>query len=290
MKLNEKIKDLRLTNNLTQEDLAQKLNISRQSISKYEQGLNEPSIGTLKQMAFIFNISIEELIGDEKKPLTKKEKRKSASNITFLLVITLTFLSILISLVMLRIMKDIIPVHFNEFGQITRYGSKYESLVLAGCNLLFMSLAIGVYLYTKKNPEYSSNVLITNIAMITIISTFIIANLWWGYSNPKDIKNDLLPSLYSILFALLTVLFIFISPKINKQNFVIGFRTPYTLENVKAWNKANNVLSITGFLTNLVSFILSLIFFKPWSIHLVNLMSLNILITYIYYKNLKKEA
>ena len=59
----EIIKKLRRNNNMTQQELAGKLNIKHQTIQKYEKGIiiNIP-IPTLKQIAAIFNISLFELL------------------------------------------------------------------------------------------------------------------------------------------------------------------------------------------------------------------------------------
>lgn len=49
--------------NLTQEELAEKLNISQKSISKYETGARKPSFETLTQMAKLFDVSTDYLLG-----------------------------------------------------------------------------------------------------------------------------------------------------------------------------------------------------------------------------------
>ena len=48
---------------LTQEELAEKLNISQKSISKYETGARKPSFETLTEMAKLFNVSTDYLLG-----------------------------------------------------------------------------------------------------------------------------------------------------------------------------------------------------------------------------------
>ena len=53
---------LREKNNLSQEDLAKKLNISRQSISKWEQGISYPSILYLVPLTKILDCSLEDLL------------------------------------------------------------------------------------------------------------------------------------------------------------------------------------------------------------------------------------
>ena len=62
MALNEKNITIRKENNLTQEEFAQRLFLTRQAVSKYERGLSYPSIDTLKLISKEFNISISELL------------------------------------------------------------------------------------------------------------------------------------------------------------------------------------------------------------------------------------
>ncbi|WP_251521267.1 MULTISPECIES: helix-turn-helix domain-containing protein [Staphylococcus] len=66
MKFHSKLKEERKKLNLSQDDLAQKLNISRQSISKWEREKGYPNIETLIELSEIFNITIDELLkGDD---------------------------------------------------------------------------------------------------------------------------------------------------------------------------------------------------------------------------------
>lgn len=66
MLFNEKLKMLRKENNLTQEELAEKLNISRQAITKWESGEGTPDIENLKQISIFFDITIDELVKEDK--------------------------------------------------------------------------------------------------------------------------------------------------------------------------------------------------------------------------------
>ena len=66
MLFNEKLKILRKGNNLTQEELAEKLNVSRQAITKWESGDGTPDIENLKQISILFNTTIDELIKEDK--------------------------------------------------------------------------------------------------------------------------------------------------------------------------------------------------------------------------------
>ena len=63
--IGNKIRELRNENLLTQKDLAEKLFVSAQAVSRWEKGEVEPSIETIKQMASIFSVSVDELLGVE---------------------------------------------------------------------------------------------------------------------------------------------------------------------------------------------------------------------------------
>ena len=65
MTLGERIYRLRNDRNMTQEQLAEKLGVTRQSISKWEGDLVKPEIDKLKAIAKLFEISLDELISDE---------------------------------------------------------------------------------------------------------------------------------------------------------------------------------------------------------------------------------
>ena len=54
---------LRKENNMTQEEVARKLNITQRTYAHYEKGTNEPSIDTLIKLADIYRVPIDILVG-----------------------------------------------------------------------------------------------------------------------------------------------------------------------------------------------------------------------------------
>ena len=64
----ENIKKLRTGHNMTQQQLADALSVSRSTIASYESGRTQPDVETLKQLANLFHITVDELIG---KPIEK---------------------------------------------------------------------------------------------------------------------------------------------------------------------------------------------------------------------------
>lgn len=67
MGVGPKIKEYRNKEGLTQKDLADRLHVTYQAVSRWEKDEVEPSIDTLKEMCNIFNCSIDDLLGMEKK-------------------------------------------------------------------------------------------------------------------------------------------------------------------------------------------------------------------------------
>src|SRR5690554_1699750 len=65
MTLSEKIQQLRKTRNLSQEQLAEKLAVSRQAISKWELGESIPDTDKIIQLSRIFQVSTDYLLHDD---------------------------------------------------------------------------------------------------------------------------------------------------------------------------------------------------------------------------------
>lgn len=65
MEFNEKLQELRKQKNLTQEELAQSLYVSRTAVSKWESGRGLPSIDSLKAISRFFSISLDDLLSGE---------------------------------------------------------------------------------------------------------------------------------------------------------------------------------------------------------------------------------
>ena len=65
MKLSEKIRSLRTEAGLSQEQLGERICVSRQAITKWETGAGVPDISNLVSLSNLFNISVDELLRDE---------------------------------------------------------------------------------------------------------------------------------------------------------------------------------------------------------------------------------
>ena len=64
MKFNEKLIELRKKAGLSQEELGYKLNVTRQTVSKWELGQTTPDMDKLTELSKIFNVSVDELVNE----------------------------------------------------------------------------------------------------------------------------------------------------------------------------------------------------------------------------------
>lgn len=83
LSLGKKISELRKEKRITQEELADKLGVSPQAVSKWENDLSCPDIMSLPDIADIFGITIDELFGKTKQKLTLQpsDQRKNPDDI-----------------------------------------------------------------------------------------------------------------------------------------------------------------------------------------------------------------
>lgn len=68
------LKNLREKNNLTQEQLAERVQVTRQAVSRWETGLSVPDADTLSKLADVLEIKVSELLGSEIKEETNKNE------------------------------------------------------------------------------------------------------------------------------------------------------------------------------------------------------------------------
>lgn len=148
MILAEKIMKLRKQQGWSQEDLAIRLDISRQSVSKWESGSNMPDISLLAELADFYDVSIPEIIDGERKSENMNEEVKET-------VLKLSDYTETINqkikgrLFVLTVIAIIGMIAFViiEFTGLDTPGSVYESVAAAGLGLdCGMLIVLAMYL------------------------------------------------------------------------------------------------------------------------------------------------
>ena len=78
MTLGQKLKKLRADKGLTQKDLAEQLHVTFQTVSKWENDENEPDISTLKELAKLYDVSVDHLISEDEEEAERNEESNVA--------------------------------------------------------------------------------------------------------------------------------------------------------------------------------------------------------------------
>lgn len=82
VELNEKLISLRKDKKMSQQDLAEALNVSRQAVSRWEVGIAIPSMDNLLALSKLFGVSLNELVGaDRGADALKSETVRSSGNV-----------------------------------------------------------------------------------------------------------------------------------------------------------------------------------------------------------------
>ena len=173
MEFGEKLQELRKNKDMTQEELAEALYVSRTAISKWESGRGYPSIDSLKEISRFFSVSIDELLSAEKMvSIAEKENR---DNIRYICDMLLGIIDVL-AMIMI-----VLPIYPNRIDGVY-YAVSLPDYVQAGslkCTLywaLFILLVIiGAVkiLLTRLRQERGSRI-ITAISVIVGITAVLL--------------------------------------------------------------------------------------------------------------------
>ena len=114
MGIGKKIMELRKKNGLSQEELAEKIGVARQTISKWELGETSPDLKQSKELSKIFNISLDELTDNDIKDILV-EKTSNTEKLAGLILNLIKFMVIFI--VVLPILLIILRIIFKNYHE-----------------------------------------------------------------------------------------------------------------------------------------------------------------------------
>ena len=165
MDFSEKLQKLRTSRNMTQEELSEKLFVSRTAISKWESGRGYPNIESLKTIARFFHVTIDELIGgDEMVVLAEQDKKESDKKYTALICGVLDCFSILLFL---------LPVFGNggdsvSLLSITETGTWLKVVFIAVTALAVANGFSTVVISNFDRPAWNKHRIVTGMALSAV--------------------------------------------------------------------------------------------------------------------------
>ena len=175
MEFNEKLQELRKSKGLTQEELAEKLFVSRTAISKWESGRGYPSIDSLKEIARFFSVTIDDLIcSDEMISVAENEKREFADKYVSLICNVMDILPVILLF---------IPAFGNGSGSsetVSLFGLsgitpwvKTVFVVIIGITIL--NGICGAIIANFNKPVWNRHRLVTGVILSTLsVTVFIV--------------------------------------------------------------------------------------------------------------------
>ena len=167
--LNENIKALRKSKGLSQEELAIKLNVVRQTISKWEQGLSVPDANMLISISEVFEIPVNTLLGetiteskvDDLKAISEKlevinlqlaQRKNIREKIVRWLLISLCAVIVIISAVLIVLNSPYLGWDFSdpETAVLGVVFHGFEWLFIRFAPIIFIGAIVGIFLTRKK--------------------------------------------------------------------------------------------------------------------------------------------
>lgn len=177
----QNLQKIRSEKNLSQEQLADKIGVSRQTISAWESGKASPELDKITAISKLFSVSIDELVGEIKTEASNFDKKEYEKNYSKIALLRASGIFILFS-----------GIAFGAFF--------FEKGVIAGIGLM-ISLAISVPLFilAKNTDELENNKLIKSKKSLE--NVFANSEIEFAAKN-KILGSILLVSLLFIAIAI----------------------------------------------------------------------------------------
>ncbi len=168
--LRENIKSIRKSKGLSQEELAIKLNVVRQTISKWEQGLSVPDAEMLISISEVLEIPVSTLLGeniseskvDDLKAISEKleiinlqlsQRKKDKRKIIHWILITLCIVTILVFISLILLNSPYLNWDYSnpEYAVLGVVFHSFEWLFIRIAPIISIGLIIGIFLTRKKD-------------------------------------------------------------------------------------------------------------------------------------------
>ncbi len=218
-KVSKLIVYLRKKHGLTQQELADKLNITPKAISKWECGIGLPDITMLKEISKVFNITTDELLNGE---LKEKEQKHFPYQIIIIILIILLVIVIIIkfpkkanskiinncTIIRTYYIDKITPSNDENYSYITIHEYQNEGIYtikvskLIASNLNIASNYEFTFITTDKYLQVSPDKLFNNSEIISIDYTDKVGNEQNNTSYCNKWHNNMFPYMKHIFFIM----------------------------------------------------------------------------------------
>lgn len=155
----------------------------------------------------------------------------------------LMYLPLISALFALQLLPEQIPAHYGLNNQVTRWGSKYEALIVPIVTAILGYFFLGIAKTAAKHEENGNNN--ENVCIVAGIATLIIFNVMTGYTlytgfNKVENLSFNKFDINQLLFGILDIAMIIIGnimPKL-RMNAAAGLKTKWSMKNETTWKKS----------------------------------------------------
>ena len=121
---------------------------------------------------------------------------------------SLMFLPLVVVLIALQFLPELIPAHYDMNNQVTRWGSKYETLIFPVITVLFGYFMLAMAKLSSKQEENGSNnknvCIVTGIASLALFNAMTFYFLYADFNSIENLSSIAL-DLNQLVFGLLGV-------------------------------------------------------------------------------------
>lgn len=155
----------------------------------------------------------------------------------------LMFLPLTAVLIALPFLPEQIPAHYGFDGQVTRWGSKYETLIFPAMMVLLGFIMLALTKFSSKQEETGSNnekvCLAIGIASLALFNAMTAYFLYTDFQAVDDLSS-MTPDVNRLIFGILGISMVVlgnIMPKL-RMNSAAGLRTVWSMKNDVTWKKS----------------------------------------------------
>ena len=187
-------------------------------------------------------------------------KKKDNIKLYFILA-SIILISTFASAVLLTLLPDTVPLHYDFNGNIDRYGSKYEMLLFPGC------VFIPVALNERKKGERSNEkpILYAAIGTCLPLAALGIYLMAKSINKTEPVNAESIMTFTGIGIGVTLIILGNIMPK-TRLNSTIGLRTTWSMKNERVWQKSQRLAGIALVLAGIVSIVLMMFVRGIWSL------------------------
>ena len=258
MKFGDNLKTIRKDKKMSQEQLAEKVNVSRQSVSKWENGEAYPEMNNILELCKIFNCKINDLVHTDMSDISSLDE------------------DIIMNVVKFNESKQ---KNVKTLSNVISLIGKIGSIVLR-VSIPFIVLVMLIVPYIINNLEINDNKIIFNTDNIKLTddNEIVIGDIDF-IELDEDIDSEIIIDIYNnhskyeiigylevgLLFVIVCViLIIIILNYVDKLfNNIKNNKTPFTLDNVNYIKRISYLLIVLIIIEPMSGIIFSLIFNMP---------------------------